>query len=265
MLCLVRPTLAAAGVLEEVGAIRATMAIVQTLVATMVEVMAGTGKGSRVVVAILATVREVMALVQLGMDMVLTLVLDMEIMGLGHMEVSLLLMVDPMETQVRLDLVTKVVLQAQIEDPGAVKLHLLMVLEAMVAVLAIALGTTLLVVAMLPQIRHLVELEAMGARAMGMVVMEGMHRMLVMEDTGLTEHVVMVLAILLPVERLDMVQGMGVGVATLVMQVLGVILHKAVDLVDQSMEVLMGNQIMAVATAVCNPGLLSKERRLEFI
>jgi branched-subunit amino acid transport protein len=75
----------------------------------------------------------------------------------------------------------------------------------------------------------------------------------------------MVLAILLPVERLDMVQGMGVGVATLVMQVLGVILHKAVDLVDQSMEVLMGNQIMAVATAVCNPGLLSKERRLEFI
>jgi len=139
-----------------------------------------------------------------------------------------------------------------------------MVLEAMVATLAIALGTTLLVVAMLPQVRPLVELQAMAARAMGMEDMGGMRHMLVMEDMALMERVVTVLAILLVVQYLDMVQGMGVvGVATLVTQVLGMILHKAVDLVVQSMEVLKGNQIMAVATAACNPGLLSKERRLE--
>jgi len=138
-----------------------------------------------------------------------------------------------------------------------------MVLAAMVATLAIALGTTLLVVAMLPQVRPLVELQAMAARAMGMEDMGGMRHMLVMEDMALMERVVTVLAILLVVQYLDMVQGMGVGVATLVTQVLGMILHKAVDLVVQSMEVLKGNQIMAVATAVCNPGLLSKERRLE--
>lgn len=263
MRCLVRRTLAVlAGVLEEAGAIRATMAIAQTLAAMMVEVMAGMGKHSRVV-AMLAMVRGVMVLVQLDMDMVLTLELDMEIMGLEHMAVFLLLMVDLTATRMWLALVTKVVLQAQIEDPGPVKLHLLMVLEAMVAMLAIVLGTTLLVVAMLPQVRPPVELQAMAARAMGMEDMEGMRHMLVMEDMALMERVVTVLAILLVVQYLDMVQGMGVGVATLVTQVLGMILHKAVDLVVQSMEVLKGNQIMAVATAVCNPGLLSKERRLE--
>jgi hypothetical protein len=32
-----------------------------------------------------------------------------------------------------------------------------------------------------------------------------------------------------------------------------------VDLVVQSMEVLKGNQTMALAMAVCSPGLLSKE------
>ncbi|CAN6288008.1 unnamed protein product [Urochloa humidicola] len=239
------------------------MAIARTLAAMMVEVMAGTAKHSRAVVVILAMVLEVMVLVQLGMDTVLTLRLDMEIMGLEHMEVFLVLMVDLTETRVQLALVTKVVLQAQIEDPGPVKHHLLMALEAMAAMLAIVLGITLLVVAMLPQVRPLVELQAMGARAMDMVDMEGMLHMLAMEDTGLMEGVVMALAILLPVEHLDMVQGMGVGVATLVIQVLGVILHKAVVLVVQSMEVPTGNQIMAVAMAVCNPGLLSKERQLE--
>lgn len=263
MHCLVRRTLAAlvVGVLVEVGVIRATMAIAPTLGAMMVEVTAGTGNHSRVLVAILATVPEVMVLVQLGMDMVPTL--DMEIMGPEDMEVFLLLIVQLTETQVRLALVTKVALLAQIEDPGLVKLHLLMALELMVAMLGIVLGTILLVVAVLPLVRPLVELQAMEARAMGMVDMEGMHHMLVMEDMGLMERVVTVLAILLLVEHLDMVQGMGLGVATLVTKVLGMILHKAVDLVVQSMEVQKGNQIMAVATAVGNPGLLSEERLLE--
>jgi len=45
-------------------------------------------------------VRGVMVLVQLDMDMVLTLELDMEIMGLEHMEVFLLLMVDLTATRV---------------------------------------------------------------------------------------------------------------------------------------------------------------------
>jgi hypothetical protein len=139
-------------VLGEVGVIRATMAITPALVAMMVEVMvAGTGRHNRVVVvvAILATVQEAMVLGQLDMDMVLTLQLDMEIMGLEGMGVFLLLMVDIMETQVQLVLVTKVDIQAQIEDLGAVKLHLHMELEGMVAVLGIVLGTTLLVAAML--------------------------------------------------------------------------------------------------------------------
>lgn len=100
MHCLVRRTLAVvAGILEEAGAIRATMAIAQTLAAMMVEVMAGMGKHSRVV-AMLAMVRGVMVLVQLDMDMVLTLELDMEIMGLEHMAVFLLLMVDLTATRV---------------------------------------------------------------------------------------------------------------------------------------------------------------------
>jgi hypothetical protein len=231
------------------------MAITPALVAMMVEVMvAGTGRHSRVVVSILA-----MVLGQLDMDMVLTLQLDMEIMGLEDMEVLLLLMVDIMETQVQLVLVTKVDPQAQIEDLGAVKLHLHMELEGMVAVLAIVLGTTLLVVAMLPLVKPLADLRAMEARVLGMVDMEVIHRMVVMGDMELMEREVMVLAILLLVEHLDMVQGMEVGVPTLAIQVLGVILHKLVDLVVQSMEVLKGNQTMALAMAVCSPGLLSKE------
>lgn len=266
MHCPVRRTLVAlvVGVLGEVGVIRATMAITPALVAMMVEVMvAGMGRPSRAVVAILATVQEAMVLGQLDMDMVLTLQLDMEIMELEDMEVFLLLMVDIMETQVLLVLVTKVDLQAQIEDLGAVKLHLHMELEGTVAVLAIVLGTTLLVVAMLPVVKLLVDLQAMEARAMGMVDMEGIHRTLVMEDMGLMEDVVMVLAILLLVEHLDTVQAMEVGAPTLAIQVLGVILHKVVDLAVQLMEVLKGNQIMALAMAVCSPGLLSKDRHFE--
>lgn len=99
----------------------------------------------------------------------------------------------------------------------------------------------------------------MEARAMGMVDMEGIHHTLVTEDMGLMEHVLIVLAILLLVDHLDTMQAMEVVVPTLAIQVLGVILHKLVDLVVQSMEVLKGNQTMALAMAVCSPGLLSKE------
>jgi hypothetical protein len=232
----------------------------------MVEVMvAGTGRHNRVVVvvAILATVQEAMVLGQLDMDMVLTLQLDMEIMGLEGMGVFLLLMVDIMETQVQLVLVTKVDIQAQIEDLGAVKLHLHMELEGMVAVLGIVLGTTLLVVAMLWIVKPLVDLQAMEARAMGMVDMEGIHHTLVTEDMGLMEHVLIVLAILLLVDHLDTMQAMEVVVPTLAIQVLGVILRKVVDLAVRSMEVLKDSQLMALAMAVCSPGLLSKERHFE--
>jgi hypothetical protein len=58
--------------------------------------------------------------------------------------------------------------------------------------------------------------------------------------------------------HLDMVRRMPVGVATLVILMLGVILHKVVDLVVRSMEVLKDSQIMVVAMVVCNPGFLSE-------
>jgi hypothetical protein len=237
-----------AGVPWVVVVIRATMAA--PLAAMMAEVMlADMVRHSRAAVVIQAMVREVLVLVRLVMDMVLTLELDTGIMGLGDMEVSLLGMVHLTETQVLLVLVTKVVLQAQIEDPGAVKLHLLMVLEVTEVIRAMV--RTLLVVVMHPLVRPLVLLQAMGVRATGMVDMEEMDHMLVMEDMGPMVLVMMVLEILELEEHLDMLQGMAVGAATLV-------ILKVLDLVVRSMEVLKGSQIMVVAMAVCNLGLLSE-------
>lgn len=236
------------------------MALAPTLETTIAEVMlADMGRCSRVVVAIQVMVREVMVVVQLDMDMdMLTLELHMEIMGLEDMEVFLLGMVGLTAIQMQLVLVTKVVLQAQIEDLGAVKLHLVSALGVMVAMQAMVLGTALLLVAMHPLVRPLVQLQAMGTRVMGMVDMEEMGRMVIMEDTGLMEGVEMVLAILLLVEHLGMVLDMEVGMATLDIQMLGLILHKAEDLGVQSMVLLMANQIMAAVMVVCNLGLLSK-------
>jgi hypothetical protein len=176
----------------EVVVIRATMGA--PLAAMMAEVMlADMVRHSRAVV-IQAMVREVMVLVLLVMDMVLTLDLDTEIMGLGDLVVSLLGMAHLMETQVLLVLVTKVAFQAQIEDLGAVKLHLLMALEVMVVTRAMV--RTLLVVVMHPLARPLVLLRAMGVRATGMVDMEEMGHMLVMEDMGPMVCVMMVLELL---------------------------------------------------------------------
>jgi hypothetical protein len=250
--CPGRQTLApVAAVPWVVVVIRATMAA--PLAAMMAEVMlADMVRHSRAAVVIQAMDREVLVLVGLVMDMVLTLELDTGIMGLGDLEVSLLGMVHLMETQMLLVLVTKVVLQAQIEDPGAVKLHLLMVLEVTEVIRAMV--RTLLVVVMHPLVRPLELLQAMGVRATGMVDME-MDRMLVMEDMGPMVLVMMVLEILELEAHLDMVQGMAVGAEILV-------ILKVLDLVVRSMEVLKGSQIMVVAMAVCNLGLLS-ERQLE--
>jgi hypothetical protein len=249
--CPGRQTLApVAAVPWVVVVIRATMAA--PLAAMMAEVMlADMVRHSRAAVVIQAMDREVLVLV--GLVMVLTLELDTGIMGLGDLEVSLLGMVHLMETQMLLVLVTKVVLQAQIEDPGAVKLHLLMVLEVTEVIRAMV--RTLLVVVMHPLVRPLVLLQAMGVRATGMVDMEEMDHMLVMEDMGPMVLVMMVLEILELEAHLDMVQGMAMGAATLV-------ILKVLDLVVRSMVVLKGSQIMVVAMAVCNLGLLS-ERQLE--
>jgi hypothetical protein len=93
---------------------------------------------------------------------------------------------------------------------------------------------------------------------MVMVDTEGMHRMVIMEDMVLMGHGEMVLPILLLLQHLGMVLDMEVRMATLDIQMRGLILHRAEDLVLQSMELLKANQIMAAVMVVCSLGLLSK-------
>lgn len=263
MHCLGRQTLAlvAAGVLWEVGVFIVIMALTPMLAAMMAELMlADMGRRSRAVVAIRVMVLEVMVVLQLDMDMdMLTLHLHMEIMVLQDMEVFLLGMLGLMVIQVLLPLVTRGGPQVLIEGPGVVKLHLVMALEVMLAMQAMVHGTALLLVAMHPVVRHLVQLQVMETRAMDMVDMEGMHLMVIREDMVLMEGGEMVLAILLLVEHLGMVLDMEVGMATLDIQMHGLILHRVEDLVVQSMELLKVNQIMAVVMVVCNLELHSKE------
>jgi hypothetical protein len=250
----------AVGAPWEVGVFIVTTVITPTLAAMMAEVMlADMLRRSRAAVAIRAMVLEVMVPLQLDMDMdMLILQRHMETMGLQDMEPFLLRILGLMVLQVLLLLVTREALQALIEDPGAVKLHLVMALGAMLPMQAMVLGIALLLVEMHPLARHLVQLQVMETRAMGMVDMEGMHHMVIMEDMVLMGDGEMVLAILLLVQRLGMVLDMEVRMATLVIQMLGLILHKAEDLVVQSMELLKANQIMAAVMVVCNLGLLSK-------
>jgi len=236
------------------------MVLTPTLAAMMAEVMlADMDRRSRAVAAIWVMVLEVMVVLQLDMDTdMLILERHLEIMGLQDMEVFLLHLLELTAIQLLLLLVTRVALQALIEDPGAVKLHLVMALGAMLAVQAMVHGIALLLVEMHPLVRHLVQLQVMETRAMVMVDTVGMHHMVIMEDTVLMGDGEMVLAILLLVQRLDMVLDMEVGMATLDIQMRGLILHKAEDLAVQSMELLKANQIMAVVMVVCSLGLLSK-------
>lgn len=242
------------------GVTRVTMGRTPILGAMIAEVtLAGMVRRSRVVVVIPVMVLEDMVLVRLVMDMgMLTLELRMGIMGLEDLEVFLLGMVGIMAIQMRLVQVTRVVLQEQTEDHGVVKLRLVMALGVMVAMQAMLLGTTLLLEVMHPLVRPLVQAQAMGARAMDMVDMEEMHRMVIMVDMGVMEEGEMVLAIQLLAVDLGMVLAMEAGMAVLVIQMLGLILHKVEGLGLQSMECLKANQIMAVVMVVCNLGLLSK-------
>lgn len=227
----------------------------------MAEVMlADMLRRSRAVVAIRAMVLEVMVLLQLDMDMdMLILEQHMEIMGLQDMEEFLLrMLLGLMAIQVLLLLLTREDLQALIEDPGAARLHLVMALGAMLAMQAMVHGIALLLVEMHPLVRHLVQLQVMETRAMVMVDTEGMHHMVILEDMVLMGDGEMVLGILLLQQRLGMVLDMEVRMATLDTQMHGMILHKAEDLVVQSMELLKANQIMAAVMVVCNLGLLSK-------
>lgn len=227
----------------------------------MAEVMlADMLRRSRAVVAIRAMVLEVMVLLQLDMDMdMLILEQHMETMGLQGMEEFLLrMLLGLMAIQLLLLLVTREDLQAPIEDPGAARLHLVMALGAMLAMQAMVHGIALLLVEMHPLVRHLVQLQVMETRAMVMVDTEGMHHMVILEDMVLMGDGEMVLGILLLQQRLGMVLDMEVRMATLDTQMHGMILHKAEDLVVQSMELLKANQITAAAMVVCNLGLLSK-------
>jgi len=203
-----------------------------TLAAMMAEVMlADMGRCSRAAVVMQVMVLEVMVVLQLDMDMdMLTLEVHMETMGLQDMEVFLLGMVRLTAIQVQLLLVTRVALQVLIEDPGAVRLHLVMALGVMLAMQAMVHGMALLLVAMHRLVRHLVVLQVMGTRGMGMVDMEEMRHMVIMEDMVLMEFGGIVLAILLLEEHLGMVLDMEVGMAIPDIQMLGLILHKAEDL-----------------------------------
>lgn len=266
MLCLERRilALAAAAVPWEVGVFIVTMDPTPMLAAMMAEAMlADMGRRSKAVVATQVMVLELMAVLQLGMDMGTPILeLHMEIMGLQGMEVFLLRMLGLMAIQVLLHLVTRVALQALIEDPGAVKLHLVMALGVMLAMQAMVHGIALLLVGMHPLVRHLVQLQVMETRAMVMVDMEEMHHMVIMEGMVLMVAGEMVLEILLLVQPLGMVLlDMEVGMETLDIQMRGLILHKAGDLVVQSMELLRANQIMAVVMVVCSLGLLSRRGR----
>lgn len=237
------------------------MVLTPTLAAMMAEVMlADMLRRSRAVVAIRAMVLEVMVLLQLDMDMdMLILEQHMEIMGLQDMEEFLLrMLLGLMAIQVLLLLLTREDLQALIEDPGAARLHLVMALGAMLAMQAMVHGIALLLVEMHPLVRHLVQLQVMETRAMVMVDTEGMHHMVILEDMVLMGDGEMVLGILLLQQRLGMVLDMEVRMATLDIQMRGLILHKEEDLVVQSMELLKANQIMAAVMVVCNLGLLSK-------
>lgn len=262
MRCRERQTLAlgVVAVPWEVGVFIVTMVLTLTLAAMMAEVMlADMDRRSRAVEAIRVMVLEVMVVLQLDMDMdMLILERHMEIMGLQVMEAFLLRMLGLTAIQLLLLLVTRVALQALIEDPGAVKLHLVMALGAMLAVQAMVHGIALLLVEMHPLVRHLVQLQVMETRAMVMVGTEGMHHMVIMEAMVLMGEGEMVLVILLLVQRLGMVLDMEVGMATLDIQMRGLILHKVEDLAVQSMELLKANQIMAAVMVVCNLGLLSK-------
>jgi hypothetical protein len=231
----------------------------------MAEVMlAGMLRRSRAVVAIRAMVLEVMVLLQLDMDMDL-LILEprMETMGLQDMEAFLLRMLVLMAIQVLLLLLTREAPQGLTEDPGAVKPRLVMALGAMLAMQGMVHGILLLLVEMHPLVRHLVELQVMETRAMVMVDTEGMHRMVIMEDMVLMGHGEMVLPILLLLlQHLGMVLDMEVRMATLDIQMRGLILHRAEDLALQSMELLKANQIMAAVMVVCSLGLLSKREAI---
>lgn len=270
MLCLERRILAlvAAAVPWEVGVFIVTMDLTPMLAAMMAEVMlADMGRRSKAVVATQVMVLELMAVLQLDMDMGTPILeLHMEIMGLQGMEVFLLRMLGLMAIQVPLLLVTRVALQVVIEDPGAVKLHLVMALGVMLEMQAMVDGIALLLVGMHPLVRHLVQLQVMETRAMVMVDMEEMHHMVIMEGMVLMEGGEMVLEILLLVQRLGMVLlDMEVGLETLDIQMRGLILHKAEDLVVQSMELLRANQIMAAVMVVCSLGLLSRRGRIMFM
>jgi len=261
VLCLERRILALAVVAVpwEVGVFILTMDLTPMLAAMMAEVMpADMGRSSRALAATQVMVLEVMAVLQLDMDMG-TPILEphMEIMGLQGMEVFLLRMLGLMAIQVLLLLVTRVALQALTEDPGAVKLHLVMALGVMLEMQVMVHGTALLLLGVHPLVRHLVQLQDMETRAMVMVDMEEMHHMVIMEGMVLMGGEEMVLEILLLVQLLGMVLDMEVGMETLDIQMLGLILHKAEDLAVQSMELLKANQIMAAVMVVCL-GLLSK-------
>lgn len=151
------------------------------LAAMMAEAMlADMGRRSKAVVATQVMVLELMAVLQLDMDMGTPILeLHMEIMGLQGMEVFLLRMLGLMAIQVPLLLVTRVALQVLIEDPGAVKLHLVMALGVMLEMQAMVDGIALLLVGMHPLVRHLVQLQVMETRAMVMVDMEEMHHMVI--------------------------------------------------------------------------------------